>query len=808
MAVTKDMEYYWAQANRIAAHREAGAEKEIRKIYRSLSKELQAFLSDAYVKYAQDDVLTYAMLQKAAYDARFLEEIEKKVGVENARAAKELRQLVSDVYQITYDGIVKGVQKLEVDGIDDAFADTLALTPYQVKKAISNPIMEMALEKNRKDIMYEIKQAVVVGLMVGDRYTTMARRISEHLAGEKGAYAKAMRIARTEAHRAREAGSLDAALKSDKALQKGENGLRFVKKWKTMQDERVRPNYIRKGKKGISKKAKNHVILNGQIVLVDEEFDLKDGNKAPCPGQTGVAGHDINCRCLAIKVLMDDEEFFAATGRHFPNSPASKEEQALKKEMELMNDQTKLQADYKAVEKEMQQLDSKQFENIWKNPVTAKDYEQLKDRLPAKRAYFQANNKPDLLALCDEFEEVGERYLAAKDRYTTLGKELDDLADNLKAARLEIMKARGIDPQKMQKEIDDLAAKIASLKTPIAKKVSMGTKVKNYDQQELKDALHYILPYADDGDLDNLLKQHSNSTIKGLMDASMYATSKKTAFKKKLEQLATKVGGDPAEIAKLERLLRDKEDALEKVRKRYGLEDDKFSKARKDKAYWFKGADARKRGDAVLRPDTGTVWASAPAAERQAAYKYTSGSGSFNRPLRGYAGSWSNFKGVGKVDLDYEGSGAAIQHLTDIINKNPSSFDIWLQRGVESSSGAAGFLGISESLLNASQDDLQQMLLGKVVKDEAFTSTAAAKGSGFSGRLIMNIYAPKGTKMIYAEPFSAYGHGAKSSWDGISSQSSFGSEFEVILQRGTSFKITKVEKSGYTIYIDVDVVGQ
>ena len=335
MAVNKDMEYYWAQANRIAEHREAQAEKELRKIYRSLSKELQSFLSEVYVKYAQDDVLTYAMLQKAAYDARFLEEIEGKVGVGSNKAAKELRQLVNDTYTITYDGLVKGVQKLEVEGIDEAFATAIALTPYQVKKAISNPIMELALEKNRKDIMYEIKQAVTVGLMTGDRYTTMARRISTHLTGEKGAYYKAVRIARTEAHRAREAGSLDAAIKTDKELQKGENSLRFVKKWKTMQDERVRPNYVRKGKKRIAKKAKNHVILNGQIVLVDEDFDLKDGGFAPAPGQSGVAGHDINCRCMSIKVLMDDEEFFEATGRHFPSWKGEKKQEEPAEKPEL-----------------------------------------------------------------------------------------------------------------------------------------------------------------------------------------------------------------------------------------------------------------------------------------------------------------------------------------------------------------------------------------------------------------------------------------------------------------------------------------
>lgn len=76
--------------------------------------------------------------------------------------------------------------------------------------------------------------------------------------------------------------------------------------------------------------------------------------------------------------------------------------------MTLIGEQGKLKADYNAVENEMQQLDSKQFANIWKNPVSAKDYEALKERLPAKKAYFQANNKTDMLALCDEFEKTGK----------------------------------------------------------------------------------------------------------------------------------------------------------------------------------------------------------------------------------------------------------------------------------------------------------------------------------------------------------------------------------------------------------------
>ena len=86
-------------------------------------------------------------------------------------------------------------------------------------------------------------------------------------------------------------------------------------------------------------------------------------------------------------------------------------------------------------------------------------------------------------------------------------------------------------------------------------------------------------------------------------------------------------------------------------------------------------------------------------------------------------------------------------------------------------------------------------------------STGAAKGAGFSGHTF-NIYAPKGTKMLYCEPFSAYGNGDGRKWDGVSGQHSFGYEFEMLIQRGTKFKITKIEKKGNKLYIDMEVVGQ
>lgn len=321
MAQTKSLEYYLAQARRISEHREAGAEKEIRKLYKEMLKDLQQFVSDVYMQYSKDDTLTYAMLQEAGYNARFLEEIEQRLNISTPKAAQKVQALVEETYKLAYDGMVDGVVRAS-GGVDAAFAESIAITPEQIKRAVENPVsgltLKDTLEKHRKDIIYSIKQTVGVGLMNGERYTTMARRIAEQVDGD---YKKAIRIARTETHRVREGGNTDAAQSVDKELQNGTTGMRMCKTWRTMKDECVRPQRRRRGKKGWSTKmgrGPNHMILDGQTVLADEDFDLQDGNTAPAPGSSGVAGHDINCRCYVSYEMMTDAEFFAKTGKHFP----------------------------------------------------------------------------------------------------------------------------------------------------------------------------------------------------------------------------------------------------------------------------------------------------------------------------------------------------------------------------------------------------------------------------------------------------------------------------------------------------------
>lgn len=243
--------------------------------------------------------------------------------------------------------------------------------------------------------------------------------------------------------------------------------------------------------------------------------------------------------------------------------------------------------------------------------------------------------------------------------------------------------------------------------------------------------------------------------------------------------------------------------------------DDAYTQARKDAAMWAKST---KEADALLRDRCGEVWRSSPPIQKNAIYDYTQSYHKFNEPLQGIEYGSEKFLGVGNVDLDqigvsYSGwqPGAMrkeINAMTDIIEKSVYQEDFWLQRGCRFKGMDKFFNVPMDKLQHASQAELEALLLGTTPTEYGFCSCGVAKGKGFSGDIILNIYAPSGTQMMYVEPFSAFGNGSGKSWDGLKPQSSFGQESEIILQQGTTFRVTKVEKTPGTIYIDLEVIGQ
>lgn len=235
---------------------------------------------------------------------------------------------------------------------------------------------------------------------------------------------------------------------------------------------------------------------------------------------------------------------------------------------------------------------------------------------------------------------------------------------------------------------------------------------------------------------------------------------------------------------------------------------DAYIQARKDNAVWAK---TQRQADDVLRDASGEVWKSATKAERDGIYEYTKSYHKFNEPLRGYEYGTSNFVGVGKTDLNasYANNGKRLNAMTDILDKASLPQDQWFQRGCRFD-GMDKFFNCDMDLLkHGTQEELEKALLGSTPTEYGFMSMGSAKGQGFSGDILLNIYAPQGTKAMYVEPFSYYGEGVTSGkWDGISKQNYFGSELETILQQNTDFRITKIERKGNTIYFDLEVIAQ
>ena len=299
-----NLEKYLYQLRRIEQHRAAAAEKEIRKIYKQILKELNSYLANIYLLYSENDMLTYGDLARVSMDARFLEEVEQRISGISPQVAKQIEETVTQTYEACYDGMVHAVNKAAGNRelLREAFSTVTAVSPDVIRAAVNNPVsgltLKDTLEKHRKEIIYDIKRNIGIGLTNGDRYTSMARRIAESLDGD---YKKAVRIVRTEVHRVRESGFNDAAADVNNALKNGKSGYVMAKTWHTMEDERVRPQKQKR-------KTYNHVKMNGVTIPQDELFKLPSGATCMCPSQTGVAGEDINCRCyLSYDLVLSSE---------------------------------------------------------------------------------------------------------------------------------------------------------------------------------------------------------------------------------------------------------------------------------------------------------------------------------------------------------------------------------------------------------------------------------------------------------------------------------------------------------------------
>ena len=239
-----------------------------------------------------------------------------------------------------------------------------------------------------------------------------------------------------------------------------------------------------------------------------------------------------------------------------------------------------------------------------------------------------------------------------------------------------------------------------------------------------------------------------------------------------------------------------------------------YSKARKDAAYWGKNGTERdmRMIDNAFREHTGEVWRNAPEYQREAIWEYT---GSYynkmNANLAGYEfdeDAWKYGKklGVGKVALEKR-----TLDMTEYLERSVLKADVWCNRGTGADALSDFFesLGMTKAEFarawNTDDKAFFEKMLGKKGRIYNFLSTAPVRGKGFGGDVVWNIYVPKGSHAAYVEPFSMNGLGHGKKWDGIAKQNMLGDEIEIILQRGGSYKVTKLEKVNGQMYIDVEL---
>lgn len=198
----------------------------------------------------------------------------------------------------------------------------------------------------------------------------------------------------------------------------------------------------------------------------------------------------------------------------------------------------------------------------------------------------------------------------------------------------------------------------------------------------------------------------------------------------------------------------------------------------------------RNDADHYYRDKTAAIWPSLITEEREALWKYTGSSYSpMNRALRS-----------GTVSQLPQHLQKYITDMKSALDKCHLEDDVWVRRGV-SAQGLSGFLNVN--ITNLSDPSVQKQLIDTFCTEKGFMSTGVASGAGFTG-INLDICLPKGSKAIYAEPFSQYGGtNDNGTWDGLQKANYIGGEAEVIVQCNSTFKVKEIRSNSQGMITDV-----
>lgn len=235
-----------------------------------------------------------------------LDEINDRIAILQSRDDADLQHVI---YQIEYQKVLKAQVQAILDQLhnnnfetvseyltksyEDGFVGTMydlqgqgiplvfPIDQEQVVDAIQHETklsesLYSRLGKDTKVLSRQIAGEISRGISNAAMYSEIARNIAGYAGISKN---KAMRIARTEAHRIQCKATADAQWKAK------EKGADVVKQWDASLDDKTRDT---------------HRQLDGQIRELDEVFEVQ-GKTAMMPGGFGDPAEDCNCRCALLQ---------------------------------------------------------------------------------------------------------------------------------------------------------------------------------------------------------------------------------------------------------------------------------------------------------------------------------------------------------------------------------------------------------------------------------------------------------------------------------------------------------------------------
>jgi SPP1 gp7 family putative phage head morphogenesis protein len=253
------------------------AELDIDKVFGKQMKELFSSLSGMFNKYSSKGELTYTDMTK--YN----------------RLKKELTFIAEQIHS-DYKYLTEFIQNLMISQYVENYYRSAYLYEFEAQQkmgygqvnktvimaAIENPIPDLKLpnlmEFNRNDTIRRISTEITQGLLSGEGYSTISKRIEKAVGFSS---TKARRVARTETHRAQVQGRIDSAEQASKFVD-------MTKMWDATLDRNTRDW---------------HQKMDGKVIGKDENFKTPKGGNGPAPGHMNLAADDINCRCTALYLV-------------------------------------------------------------------------------------------------------------------------------------------------------------------------------------------------------------------------------------------------------------------------------------------------------------------------------------------------------------------------------------------------------------------------------------------------------------------------------------------------------------------------